>query len=123
MGRYMGREGERATDRQTNRKGSRNSQQLNCSLHFLWHDSCRICINQRWPEIQNVRLDVTQGNDPISCQLKLRKNLELFCCATLKDTLFDIEKSRNRSLYKCFLSLSFMISSSLWRLTRYFILS
>jgi len=82
MDRYMGRERDRLTDRQTNRKGTRNSQQLNCSLHFLCHDSCRMCIIQLWPEIQNVRLDVTEGNDPTSCQLKLSRNLEIFCCGT-----------------------------------------
>ena len=79
--RYMGRE-RQIDSRQTNRKGSRNSQELSCSLHFLCHDSCRICINQLWPEFQNIPLDVIKGNDPISCQLKLGRNLETFCCAT-----------------------------------------
>jgi hypothetical protein len=95
-------DGKREADRQTNRKGSRNSQQLNWSLHFLCHDSCRICINQLWPEFQNILLDVIQGNDPISCQLKLSRNLEMFCCAAWKDNLIDTEKSQNPSLYKWF---------------------
>jgi hypothetical protein len=98
--RQAGRQADRSTGRQTNRKGSRNSQQCNCSHHFLCHDSYRICINQLWPEFQNILLDVSQANDPTSSQSKLSRNLEMFCCPTCKDTLVDNEKSQNPSLYK-----------------------